>query len=220
MTWTKKKSVTAAILLLAVMMLPLLSNQAEATGINISVPTAYYKTGDIINATIICTPTTWIKAWEMKIVFSKNKLQANSITEGSFFKPGQTYFVSNINNTQGCIYPLYDLAITGNASQTKPLFYVLFTAKNHGQAYINLSGVGITNETKYLTGLIVSNTTFYVYSQWDLNYDKTVGMVDIMLVAGHYGQTGSPGWIKEDVDRNGMITLIDIVLIICHWGPY
>jgi len=220
MTNKKTNKMVTTTLPLVVMMLLTLGTIVSGTGINVNVPTAYYKAGDLINATIMCTPTTWVKAWEMKVVFSKGRLQAQSVTEGSFFKPGQTYFSATINNSLGTIYPLYDLIITGNVSQTRPLFYVLFTAKNYGQASINLSNVGITNETKYLTGLIVSNTTFYVYSQWDLNYDKNVGIMDIMLVAGHYGQTGTSGWIKEDVDKNGVINLVDIVIIACHWGAY
>lgn len=221
-TIEKKVTVTAILVFAAVMTLLFLSTIATGTGINVSVPTQNYRAGDTINATIMCTPTTWIKAWEMKVVFNKNKLQATSVIEGSFFKPGQTFFnAGTINNTAGTIKDLYDLILgIGNASATKPLFYIMFTARNYGQTFINLSNVGITNETKYLGNLFVSNTTFYVYSQYDLNYDKTVGLPDLILVAGKYGQIGAPGWIKEDIDKNGKIDLMDIVQVAWHWGAY
>lgn len=222
MTKTIKKMVTATILLMAVMMLPLLSNMADATGINVSVPTQYYRAGDTINATIICTPTRWIKAWELTLVFSKSTLQATTVIEGSFFKPSTTFFSPGIiNNINGSIKNLYDLPVgVGNATATKPIFYVMFTAKAYGQASINLTNVGVCNETMYLPGIIVSNTSFYVYSPYDMNVDKTIGMPDLIDVAGHYHQTGAPGWIKEDVNKDGIITLLDIILTAIHWGPY
>lgn len=224
MTRTKNKNVTitAVSLTAIVMTLLLLSTIAQGTGINVSVPTAYYRTGDTINATIICTPTRWIKAWEMTIVFSKSTLTASTVIEGSFFKPSQTFFSPGIiNNINGSIKNMYDLPVGfGNATATKPLFYVLFTAKNYGQATINLTNVGVCNETMYLPNIIVSNTTFYVYSPYDMNVDKTIGMPDLIDVAGHYHQTGAQGWIKEDVNKDGIITLMDIIIVAVHWGPY
>jgi hypothetical protein len=53
-----------------------------------------------------------------------------------------------------------------------------------------------------------------------MNADKTIGILDIIDVASHYGQTGVPGWIKEDVYKDGTINLIDFVVIAIHWGPY
>ena len=207
-------------LLLVVMLMPL-TMIVEGTGINVNIPTHNYMVGDTVNATLICTPTTWIKAFEMKVLFSKSKLQCNQVIEGGFFKPKQTFFNYVINNTNGEIKDVYDLIVgQGNVTSTKPIFYVMFQAKAYGRAYINLSGVGITNETKYLTGLIVSNTTFYIYSPYDLNYDQTIGLPDILMVAGSYHQSGSPGWIHMDIDKNGIITLIDLILVAFHWGNY
>jgi len=33
---------------------------------------------------------------------------------------------------------------------------------------------------------------------------------DYVLVSNHYGETGEPGWIREDVDKNGLINILDI----------
>jgi len=223
MTRTNKKKVTATILL-AVMMLLLLSvNIAEGTGINITVPTVNYHVGDTINATVSLSATSrWIKAWEMKLVFSKTKLTANTVIEGNFFKPPyQTFFSSgSINNSLGNIKDLYDVAIGGNVTAVRPILYVLFTAKTYGQVYINSSNVGVTNETMYLPGLTFTNASFYIYSPYDMNADKVIGMPDLIVIAGRYMQTGAPGWIKEDVDRNGIISIFDLICTILHWGPY
>ena len=222
---TNKTNQTVTTLLAVMMLLTLGTTIAQGTGVNVSVPTANYKVGDTINATILCTPTTWVKAWEMKILFSKNKLQATSVTEGSFlnfFAGTQTYFnPGTINNTAGVIKDIYDLILgIGNTTMIKPMVIIRFTAKNYGYAFINLSNVGLTNETRYLTNVIVTNTTFFIYSQYDLNLDKVVGLPDIILVAGRYGQFGPAGWIKEDINQNGRIDLIDIILVACHWGAY
>ena len=221
---TRNRTVTTT-LTVVMMLLTIGTTLAQGTGVNVSVPTAYYKVGDTVNATILCTPTTWVKAWEMKILFSKNKLQATTVTEGSFlnfFAGTQTFFnAGTINNTAGTIKDIYDLILgIGNTTMIKPMVIIRFTAKNHGYAFINLSNVGLTNETRYLTNVIVTNTTFFIYSQYDLNLDKVVGLPDIILVAGRYGQFGAPGWIKEDINQNGRIDIIDIVLIAWHWGAY
>ena len=60
--------------------------------------------------------------------------------------------------------------------------------------------------------------TFIVYDNWDINRDGEIRLVDFVLIAGHYGENGPPGWIREDVNNDGKIRLTDFVLVAGHYG--
>ena len=51
----------------------------------------------------------------------------------------------------------------------------------------------------------------------DVNGDGHVNDEDMMLVYDHFGERGTPGWIPEDVYRDGFITVLDMILIGQHW---
>jgi hypothetical protein len=45
----------------------------------------------------------------------------------------------------------------------------------------------------------------------DINMDGKQNRLDLNTVKKHYGETGQPGWIREDVDNNGIIQVFDLV---------
>ena len=54
---------------------------------------------------------------------------------------------------------------------------------------------------------------------WDMNGDNCVDEGDMLCVYARCGQTGSPGWIREDVKQDGRIDVLDMILIGQHWRP-
>lgn len=38
-------------------------------------------------------------------------------------------------------------------------------------------------------------------------------MFDLTLVSNHYGEIGTTGWIREDVDNNGEVNVFDLVVV-------
>jgi len=224
MTWTfrKKATVTAIPIVAVVVTLLMLGSQASSvTTFTVTIPTTTYRMGDTVNISILLSPTRPVKAWETKVTFTKTVLNAKTVSEGSFFKPAPTFYNAGvINNQTGEITSIYDLIIgPGNVSASKPIINISFKAIRYGMCYINLTGTGATNETMYIP-ITVVNATVFIYSPYDMNADKTVGMTDLLDVAGHYGQTGPGGWIKEDIDKNGRVGLLDLVFIATHWGAY
>ena len=61
-------------------------------------------------------------------------------------------------------------------------------------------------------------TTGVVYPVGDVNQDCVVNVLDMVLVGQHWGETGTPGWIPEDVKVDGAINVLDMVLIGQHFG--
>jgi hypothetical protein len=59
---------------------------------------------------------------------------------------------------------------------------------------------------------------FSLAPNWDINKDGYCNILDINLISNHYGESGSTGWIREDVDNNGEIQILDFVFVSDHYG--
>jgi len=57
-----------------------------------------------------------------------------------------------------------------------------------------------------------------VYGDFEITGDGCVDIMDVTLVAQRWGETGKPGWIAEDVKRDGVIDQADIDLVREHKG--
>jgi len=63
-----------------------------------------------------------------------------------------------------------------------------------------------------------NNYAFSMSPNWDINSDGECNVLDQVMISLHYGQSGSPGWIREDADNNGRIQLLDILLVSNHYS--
>lgn len=52
----------------------------------------------------------------------------------------------------------------------------------------------------------------------DVNGDGCIDVLDVILVGQHFGETGAPGWIAEDVTQNGIVNALDIAYILSLFG--
>ena len=222
----KKKNIVAisgVMTVVGVISILLLGTQAQAgvTTLTVNVYPGEYHQGDFIDVDIICMPDSYVKAWECKLNFNNNVLNAVQVEEGNFFSGYQTFFnAGTIDNVQGTIINMYNLIIgQGNVTGEGTIVTITFQAVGYGLCNISLYDVGITNETMYIPSAFI-NTSVFVYSPYDMNCDRVVNLQDIIAVALHYGETGAPGWIPEDVYRNGRIGVFDMVLVAVHWGEY
>jgi len=222
----KKKSIVSGVVAVAVatvmsFLLFGMQGQAGVTTLNVNVPTGEYHQGDFIDVSIVCVPTQYVKAWECKLNFNKNVLNAVQVEEGNFFSGYQTFFnEGTIDNVQGTIIDMYNLIIgQGNVTGDGTIVDITFQAVGYGLCNISLYDVGITNETMYIPSAVIDASVF-VYSPYDINCDRVVNLQDIIAVALHYGETGEPGWIPEDVYKNGRVGVFDMVLVALHWGEY
>jgi hypothetical protein len=41
---------------------------------------------------------------------------------------------------------------------------------------------------------------------------------DLVLMSNQYGQSGAHGWIREDADNNGEMSVLDFVVVANHYG--
>ena len=54
---------------------------------------------------------------------------------------------------------------------------------------------------------------FHTTPNYDVIMDGVIDLLDLVAVATHYQEDGPDGWIREDVDNNGEIKILDITLV-------
>ena len=59
---------------------------------------------------------------------------------------------------------------------------------------------------------------FSMAPNWDVNKDGYCNVLDINLISNRYKESGSAGWIREDIDNNGEIQILDFVFVSDHYG--
>jgi len=53
----------------------------------------------------------------------------------------------------------------------------------------------------------------------DMNYGtRIIDFWDLVEIVKYYGDTGTPGWIREDVDNNGVVDFWDLVEVVKYYG--
>lgn len=222
-TRTKVTGVTATTIIASTIILLSLGGQVLGadTSVIVQSPTGTIYPGQTFTVTVYCSPTRPVKSYEFKVNYDKNVVKALSVTEGNFFSGYQTFFSPGIiDNTNGNIKNIYNL-IVGAGTVVNPGNFVIITfeALNYGLVNITLTNLGVTNETAYIP-VTLTNGVVNIYSSYDMNLDRTINLLDLMDVASYYGQTGAPGWIKQDINKDGQIKVLDLVILSAHWGPY
>lgn len=111
---------------------------------------------------------------------------------------------------------------------------VKLVVTNPDSTVTNISMNTIDDETFYLnmSGFIHGSYSYYVYiaddcgnhlcsdehsfvigPNWDVSMDGMVTVFDLILISNRFDETGSAGWIREDVDNNGIVQLSDIMTV-------
>ncbi len=40
----------------------------------------------------------------------------------------------------------------------------------------------------------------------------------MVMIGLYWGATGTPGWVCEDLNNDGVIDMLDVAIIVSHWG--
>jgi len=61
--------------------------------------------------------------------------------------------------------------------------------------------------------------TMNIYQMGDVAQTfAPVSVLDLILVAQHLGETGTPGWIPEDIANSGTVSVLDLIDVGQHFG--
>lgn len=129
------------------------SVQADSTLVSITPEESTLSTDSQGSIRLQCNPTEPVKAFECGISFDPTYIQIINVTEGDFFTGYSTFFNNgSIDNTNGTIEHIYGLVMgPGNSSAPGDLITIHFlSSAQTGQSLINITGLGVTNESQYL----------------------------------------------------------------------
>ena len=180
--------------------------------------------GDTFTLDINAEEVHDLAGWQFDVAFDPAVLEAVEVKEGDFLKTGgrATFFQrGTIDNRSGKIKGLSAASLSKDgASGTGTLLSVTFTAKAGGQTQLRLENfqlaaitgapiaagpheVGITIEGQLAIG--------------DVNRDGQVSILDLVLVARHFGET-VPANSEVDINGDGLINILDLILVAQHMG--
>lgn len=160
------------------------------------------------------TPGVPIAGMQSNILFNPAYIRIDSITFGNLFtQNGANEFSSPgvINNTSGTVTNIFDVILGPNSVNTTGTFIrVHGTALAKGKSGINLTNIKIATPDGLSESLSYTNGTITVkYPSWDINEDGVTNILDIQIVASHFGET-SPG-DRWDVNDDGRVDVLDLV---------
>ena len=177
--------------------------------------------GRSFNVGVTVDPIVDIAGVQFALSFNASLLQANSVTEGNLLNQScSTLFLpGTINNTTGTITGVAGSTQSGCTVSSPGTFAnISFTARNvSGTSFLNMSSVAVSDVNASPVSISVNNGSVRIPQRWDINCDGRVDLFDLVRLGLHWGETGAPGWIPEDVTPDGIIDLFDLVLIGIYW---
>jgi hypothetical protein len=171
-------------------------------------------------------PAVPIAGAQFNLSFDASRLSANSVSEGNLLKQNgasTTFNPGTIDNVAGTITYVWGATLAAGATVSSPGTFatITFTAKtNPGTSLLHLSAVVVGDVDGVAVPVTVTDGSVTIQGcpAWDVNCDGCISVLDIILVGQHFGESGSPGWIRPDVTQDGNISVLDIIVIGQHFG--
>ena len=180
--------------------------------------------GDTFTLRLTANDVTNLAGWQTDISFDPDVLEAVEVSEGDFLnvKSGDTFFLrGTIDNTAGQITGISTAKLKGSGSGTGTLLLVTFNAKSVGDTRVTLRNffAGSSNSETISSDAPAIAITIEdsVFLAWDVNQDGQVNILDLILVAQHFGERASAN-PQTDVNGDGNINVLDLITVAQHFG--
>ncbi len=176
----------------------------------------------VVNVTVM--PSVAIAGVQFDLSFNASLLEVVSVEEGNLFNGYSTFFINgSIDNTNGKINDVYGAIIVpgGNVSNAGTFAKITFRAKKEGLSYLNLSDVVVGNVTANPVAIKINNGSVEIVAhRWDLNHDNTINVLDLIIIAQHFGShEGDTNYAREaDLNNDGVINVLDLIVVAQHFG--
>ena len=192
-------------------------------GIGYALPNVEISTGDTFTLDIYAEDATDLVEWQFDIAFDPARLEAIEVRKGYLLasEGGETSFQNGtIDNQSGNIIGLSEVKLNKNSvNGTGLLLSVTFSAKADGETQLTLNNFQLTSGAgqaisagPYEVALVVKHRLI-----WDVNGDRRVNILDLVLVAQNMGQPVSVN-SRTDVNGDGTVNILDLVLVAQHLG--
>ena len=196
---------------------------SPGTGFAFSTDTTSVRVGDTFTVHVNAEKVTGLAGWQFDLTFDSDVLEAIEVKEGGFLKRGggTTFFQKGtIDNTIGEITGVSSALISKNGvTGAGNLLSVVFSAKAAGNSQVALRNFQLGSNTGDVIPAGVRDFTITVASgpKWDVNADGQVSVLDLILVARHFGEKAS-ATSNVDVNNDGVVSILDLIVVAQHMG--
>ena len=196
---------------------------SPGTGFAFSTDTSSVRVGDTFTVRVNAEKVTDLAGWQFDLTFDSDVLAAVKVNEGNFLKKegGTTFFQrGTIDNATGKITGLSAALISESGiAGTGTLLSVVFSAKADGNSQMALRNFQLGSSAGEVIPAGVRDFTITVASgpKWDVNADGQVNVLDLILVARHFGEKAS-ATSNVDVNSDGVVSILDLIVVAQHMG--
>ena len=99
-------------------------------------------------------------------------------------------------------------------------YFMLVTALIALMTVVTIASAITIRSPIQITGLNVFKSEKIQKMNLDVNHDGIIDQSDLDLVNECYGQSGGPGWIAQDVNRDGKVNILDVSLLTSALNNY
>ena len=159
------------------------------------------------------------EGWGLDIAFTPGVLRALQIDPSTDFFPddacsASVFQAGTIDNTAGRITGI-DMELGADCFQSGDvLLSVTFQAKAAGTAELSLHNVDIRQLFDLGTAIGIHALEIVVESDYDLNGDGVVNILDLVLVGQNFGQAHP----QADVNNDGIVNIFDLITVAQQLG--
>ena len=160
-----------------------------------------------------------VEGWGLDIAFTSNVLHVLQVDPSTDFFPDDACSASvfqpgTIDNTAGSITGI-DMELGAGCFQLGDvLLSVTFQAKAAGTAELSLHNVDIRQLFDRGTDIGIHALEIVVKSDYDLNGDGLVNILDLVLVGQNFGQAHP----QADVNDDGVVNIFDLIIVAQQLG--
>ena len=152
-----------------------------------------------------------------EIIPYKNHLKKTPLTittsitsTGSGIKEVALYYRYSSDNSTWNEWTQY------GANKTSAPYTWLFTPPQD-VGYYEFYSIAVDNSTFPEDTPLFADAMCEIYPDWDVNMDKSVNILDMVMIGQIWGAMGPPGWIPADANKDGIINVLDLIMVGQYW---
>ena len=177
------------------------------------------RVGEIFKLDLHLDGLVLLEGWGLDIAFTSSVLRVLQVDPSTNFFPddacsASVFQAGTIDNTAGRITGI-DMELGADCLQLGDvLLSVTFQAKAAGTAELSLHNVDIRQLFDLGTAIGIHALEIVVESDYDLNGDGVVNILDLVLVGQNFGQVHP----QADVNNDGVVNIFDLITVAQQLG--
>ena len=177
------------------------------------------RVGEIFKLNLHLDGFLLLEGWELDIAFTPGVLVALQVDEGTYISPdngcSQSIFqAGTIDNAAGRITGV-NMELGADCFQISDvLLSVTFQARAAGKGELSLHNVDFRTLFDQEVDIGIHALEIVVESDYDLNGDGLVNILDLVLVGQNFGQAHP----QADVNDDGIVNIFDLITVAQHLG--